>query len=238
MLHWQRQVSGEFARIDGDVFRLKSTMDQLLASFETLQDAVAGGASKTENVEAMLQQFIDNFADRQPAPRNSGDARERHVQNSQLTDDTALWKNTAYIKHWVLRGRIPPNIGDSATDIKSFAGEGVNVTTAVSTQLRAISDFDVRAYGPRAKGMADHLLMVADHHDFLHQALVAVLSVGFFLDSDGDRHCRERVATIDAAFTSVSADLRRHTLGNIILFSGSAARAVMSEIVNDDYRLG
>ena len=75
VLHWQEQVSGEFARIDGDVFRLKSTMDQRLASFETLQDAVAGGASKTENVEAMLQQFIDNFADRQPAPRDSGDAR-------------------------------------------------------------------------------------------------------------------------------------------------------------------
>ena len=31
-LHWHGQVSGEFARIDGDVFRLKSTMDQLLAS--------------------------------------------------------------------------------------------------------------------------------------------------------------------------------------------------------------
>ena len=46
VLHWQGQVSGEFARIEGDVFRLKSTMDQLLASFETLQDAVAGGASK------------------------------------------------------------------------------------------------------------------------------------------------------------------------------------------------
>ena len=45
VLHWQGQVSGEFAQIDGDVFRLKSTMDQLLASFETLQDAVACGAS-------------------------------------------------------------------------------------------------------------------------------------------------------------------------------------------------
>ena len=55
-------------------------------------------------------------------------------------------------KHWVLRGRIPPNIGDSAADIQSFVGEAVNVTTAVATQLRAISDFDVRAYGPRAGG--------------------------------------------------------------------------------------
>ena len=79
VLHWQGLVSGEFARINGDVFRLKSTMDQLLASFETLQDAVAGGSSDTENVEAVLQQFIDNVADRQPASRDSGHARERHV---------------------------------------------------------------------------------------------------------------------------------------------------------------
>ena len=75
VLHWQGQVSCEFARIDGDVFRFKSTMDQLLASCETLQDAVAGGASKTENVEAMRQQFMGNFDDRQPAPRDSGGAK-------------------------------------------------------------------------------------------------------------------------------------------------------------------
>ena len=112
-------MSGEFARIDENVFRLESTMNQLLASFETLQDAVAGGAPKTENVETMLQQFIDNFADRQPASRDSGDAKERHVQNSQLTDDTALWKMMASRNHWVLRGRIPPNISDSARRISS-----------------------------------------------------------------------------------------------------------------------
>ena len=102
------------------------------------------------------------------------------------------------------------------------------------TQLYAISDYDVRAYGPRAVGMVDHLLMVADRLDFLRQALVAVLSVRFSLDSDGDRHCRERVATTDTAFISASADLRRRTLSNIILLSGSAARADMSEMVNDD----
>ena len=151
VLHWQGQVSGEFARIDGDVFRLKSTMDQLRASFETLQDAVAGGASKTENVGAMLQRVIDNFADRQPAPRDSGDARERHVQTSQLFDDTVLWKKMVPRKHWVLRGCIPPSIGDSAADIQSFVDEAVNVTTAVATQLRAISDFGVRAYGSRGR---------------------------------------------------------------------------------------
>ena len=198
---------------------------------------MAGGASRAENMEAMVQQFMDNVGDRQPAPQDSGDARERQLQKSQLTDDAALWKKMASRKHWVLRGRIPPNIGDSAADIQSFVGEAVNVTTSVATQLRAISDFDVRPCRPRAEGMVDHLLMVADRLDFLRQALVAVLSVGFSLDSDGDRHCRETVATIDAAFTSASADLRRHTLSNIILLSGPTARAVMSEMVNDDLRL-
>ena len=82
VLLWQGQVSVEFARIDGDVIRLKSTMDRLLASFETLQNAVAGGASKVENVEAMLQQFMDNVGDRQPASRDSGDVRERQLQKS------------------------------------------------------------------------------------------------------------------------------------------------------------
>ena len=237
VLHWQEQVSGEFSRIDGDMCHLKATMDQLLASFGTLQDAVAGGASKAANVEVMLQQFMDNFADREPAQRDGGDARERHVQKSQLTDDTALWKKMASRKHWVLRGRIPPNIGDSAADIQSFVGEVVNVTTAVATQIRAISDFDVSAYGPRADGPIEDLLMVSDRVDFLRQALVAVLSVGFSPGVAGDRPCLERVATIDAAFTSVSADLRRHTLSNIILLSGPKARAVMSEMVNDDLRL-
>ena len=144
VLTWQGQVSGEFARIGADMIRLKATMDRLLASVETLQDAVAGGASRAENMEAMVQQFMDNVGDRQPAPRDSGDARERQLQKSQLTDDAALWKKMASRKHWVLRGRIPPNIGDSAADIQSFVGEDVNVTTSVATQLRAISDFDVR----------------------------------------------------------------------------------------------
>ena len=66
---------------------------------------------------------------------------------------------------------------------------------------------------------------------------MAILTVVFSLDSDGDRHRRKRVATIGTAFTSASADLRRHTLGNNILLSGYVARAVMSEIVNDDLRL-
>ena len=140
-------------------------------------------------------------------------------------------------KHWVLRGRMPPNIGHSAADIKPFVGEAVDVTTSAATQIRSMSDFDVHAYGLRAEEMVDHLLMVADRLDLLRHALVAVLSVGFSVDSDGDCHCRERVATIHAAFTSASANQCRHTLRNMILLSGSATRAAMSEMVNDDLRL-
>ena len=52
-----------------------------------LRDAVVGGASKTAHVEVLLQQFVAIFADREPAVRDSGDARERHVQKSQLTNE-------------------------------------------------------------------------------------------------------------------------------------------------------
>ena len=97
VLLWQGQVSGEFARIDGDVIRLKSTMDQLLASVETLQHAVAGGASKVDNVEAMLQQFMDNVGDRQPAPGDSGNVRERQLQISQLTDNASKTALTRFL---------------------------------------------------------------------------------------------------------------------------------------------
>ena len=132
---------------------------------------------------------------------------------------------------------MPPNLGESAADIQSFVGEGVNVTAAVATQLRAISDLDVSVYGPRAEGVVDHLLFVADRLDFLRQALVAVLTVGLSAEVDEDRSCLARIALIDAAFVSASADLRRHTLSNVILLSGSAARAVMSDMVNNDLRL-
>lgn len=44
-----------------------------------LHNAVAGGVSKTVHVEVVLLQFLDNFVDREPAVRDNGGARERHV---------------------------------------------------------------------------------------------------------------------------------------------------------------
>ena len=86
VLHWQGHMSGESARIDGDLFRIESTMDQVLSSFKTLQDAVAGGTYKTENVEAMLQQFIDNFADR-PAAGPAGPCRREGAPRPKVADN-------------------------------------------------------------------------------------------------------------------------------------------------------
>ena len=220
-MHWNGQVSGDFARRDGDVFRLKSTTDQLLAFFESLQYAVAGDASTTENVEAMLQQFIDNFADQQPARRTVG-TRGSAMSKSRTQLTTLRYGKYAPRKHWLLRERIPPIIGDSAADVQSFVGEAVNVTTAVATQLREISDFDVRANRPRAEGMVDHLLMLR----FLAPSSCGGPVCWFFLRQRRVPPWPAEGATIDAAFASMSADLRRHTLGSNILLSGFVARCI------------
>ena len=87
---------------------------------------------------------MDDIAGHEPSVRDSGHARERHVQKSPLTKDTALWKQVSSPKHWLLRGRLPPNLGESAAEIQSFLGESVNVAAVVAAQHRAVSDFDGR----------------------------------------------------------------------------------------------
>ena len=165
VLHRHTQMASDFSRVDTKILGVKSTLDNLLLSVAGLRDAVAGGESKTAHVEILLQPFMDNFADREPSERDSGDARERHVQKSQITDHTALWKKVSSRKHWLLRGRLPSDLGESAVDIQSFVGESVNVTAVVAAQLRTVSNVDVVVYGPRADRPVDHLVMVADRLD-------------------------------------------------------------------------
>ena len=88
-------------------------------------------------------------------------------------------------------------------------GEAVDVTSIVAAQFRDASDYGVAAYGPRADGMVDHLLMVADRLDIVHQVRMAVLTVGRFADFIDDSACPNRLPPIDARFTSASAGLRR-----------------------------
>ena len=106
-----------------------------------------------------------------------------------------------------------------------------------AAQLRAVRNFDLGVYGPRADHPVDHLVFVVDRLDLLRQARMAIFTVGLSADVADDRACLDRLAPVDASFISVAAGLRRHTLSNILLLSGSAAQVVMSEMMNDDLRL-
>ena len=72
VLHWQNQVASKFSRIYTEILGVKSTLDSILLSVAGLRDAVTGGASKTADVEVLLQQFMDNFADREPLAGQRG----------------------------------------------------------------------------------------------------------------------------------------------------------------------
>ena len=61
---------------------------------------------------------------------------------------------------------------------------------------------------------------------------MAVLTVGLSADV-ADHACVNQQAPVDASFTC----LRHRTLTNIITLSGSAARAVLSEMMSDALRL-
>ena len=100
--------------------------------------------------------------------------------------------NTAR-KLWIIRGRIPPNLGDSPADLQSIVGEAIHVTANVASQRRSFSSFDVGAYGPRVDGPIGHSLMVADRLDVLRLAVVAILSVGLSPGVADDLPCLARV---------------------------------------------
>ena len=83
----------------------------------------------------------------------------------------------------------------------------------VAAQLSAVSSFDVIVYGPRVDRPVDHLVMVTDRLDLLHQALMAVLTIGLSSDVANDRACLDRLAPVAASFKSVAAS---HTPSNIL----------------------
>lgn len=141
------------------------------------------------------------------------------------------------LKYWLLHTRLPPNLGESAANLQSFVAENVHVTVRVTTQLHAISDFDVTLYVPRVEQYIDPLLIVADLLDFLRQALGAVLSVGLSPATSEDLVCLDRVTTLSTPFTPTAAYRRTHTLSNILLLSTAAVRGVMNVMVNDDLSL-
>ena len=143
---------------------------------------------------------MENNPDR-VAYRNDGDAQERQRQKAQLATEMANWNKVNIArKLWIIRGGIPPNLGDSPADLQSFVEEAIHVAANVASLLRSFSSFDVGAFGTHVHGPIGHSLMVADRLDFLRLAVVVILSVGLSPGVADDLLCLERVNALGDAF--------------------------------------
>ena len=143
IVRWMSHMEGRVDSVDERVSAVSAKVDDLAASFASVRDVVDATSAQVSHLEIAMQQFIENQAAQGGPSRQGGDARERLLQKSQLSEDAAAWKKPNSRKHWFVRGRIPPNIGEAPADIQAFVGEGVHVTARVAAQLRSLSDFDV-----------------------------------------------------------------------------------------------
>ena len=158
----------------GSISAFDDNFAELSAIASSSREAAAACTDQVASLDIMVRQFMENNAGR-VASRDDGDAQEQQRQKAQLATEMTTWNkvNTAR-KLWIIRGRIPPNLGDSPADLQSFVGEAIHVTANVASQLRLFSSFDVGAYGPRVDGPIGHSLMVADRLDLLRLAVVAI----------------------------------------------------------------
>ena len=122
------------------VSAVSAKVDELAASFASVRDVVDAASAQVSHLGIAMQQFIENQAAEGGPSRQGDDARERLLQKSQLNEDAAARKKPNSRKHWFVRGRIPPNIGEAPADIQAFVGEGEHVTACVAAQLRSLSD--------------------------------------------------------------------------------------------------
>ena len=150
----------------------------------------------------------------------------------------ATWNkvNTAR-KLWIIRGRIPPNLGDFPADLQSFVAEVIHMTANFTSQLRSFSSFDVAAYGARLDGPIGHSLIVSDRLDLLRLAVVAILSVDLSPGVADDLPCLARVNALGDAFTVAVMGLRAHTFSNYSMLSVPNAHAVLYDMINSDIAL-
>ena len=231
---WARQVEAEFARLRK---RLDDNYAELSAIASSTREAADACTDQVANLDIMVRQFMENNSGR-VASRDDGDAQERQRQQAQLATELATWNkvNTAR-KLWIIRGRIPPNLGDSPADLQSFVGEAIHVAANLASQLRSFSSFDVGAYGPRVDGPIGHSLMVADRLDLLRLAVVAIFSVGLSPGVADDLPCPARVNALGDAFTVAVMGLRAHTFSNYSMLSVPEAHAVLCDMVNRDIAL-
>ena len=114
MATWARQVEAEFA---GIYTCLDEKFAELSATIASSGVLAAAYADQVANFDIILRQFVENNSG-PVAPREDGEAQERQRQKAQLATKMATWNkvNTAR-KLWIIRGRIPPNLGDSPADV-------------------------------------------------------------------------------------------------------------------------
>ena len=108
----------------------RAVMAQSADAADTHAEAAAGLASTAE--------FIDNQVAQGGPSRQEDDALERLLQKSRLLEDAAAWKKPNSRKHWFVRGRIPPNIGEAPADIQAFVREGVHAVSYTHLTLPTI----------------------------------------------------------------------------------------------------
>ena len=103
------QVEAEFARVHA---RLDEKFAEISATTSSSREVAAACANQVANFDIILRQFVENNSGR-VASRDDGDAQGRQRQKAQLATEMATWNkvNTAR-KLCIIRGRIPPNLGD------------------------------------------------------------------------------------------------------------------------------
>ena len=113
IVRWMSQMEGRLDSVDERVSVVSAKVDDLAASFASVREVVDATSAQVSHLEIAMQQFIDNQAAQGGPSRQGDEARERLLQKSQLSEDAASWKKPNSRKHWFVRGRIPPNIGEA-----------------------------------------------------------------------------------------------------------------------------
>ena len=147
---WAGQVEAECARVNE---RFDGKLVEMSATVYSAREVATACAHQVANLDVVLCQFVEKSSGRVAASQDDGDALERHRQKAQMTTELATWnKMNTTRKLWIIRVRIPPNLGDSPADLQSFVGEAIYVTANVASQFRSFGSLGVRAYGPRVGG--------------------------------------------------------------------------------------
>ena len=160
VLHWQNQADLGFpasTRRYSASSQRKTTCFCLLVAFGTPSTAGHPRPRTSRFVSSSLWTTSPTVS------RPCGAAGTRGRVTPKILSSQTAWPSGKKVlrKHCLLWGRLPKKLDEPAAVIQSFVGVAVNVTAVVVAQLRAVSDFGMAPCGPRAKGIVDHLLMVA-----------------------------------------------------------------------------